>query len=299
MSWKSFFKKLNVSIKFLIEHPETHRRPDQVIFRLGLWEVYKLLRYSPVIKIHSHKKMRLIPGKRRGIHGLIFIFREQYETVVFNAIDKYCSPRMVCYDIGANIGVWSLKLSELVGEQGRVYAFEPLSNNIKLLKENIKLSDCSNSIEIVPVGLGEQESTCKIYLPTDPGRAALAPESINDQSEDIEIKRLDNIWESQGFPNVGFCKIDVEGSEPLVLTGGSRFFSEVRPIVCCEINKFKLKKMQQKPENIFEIFQLWDYISLQWNPVEKDFIQFDNFEDIQQVYEDIVFIPNEKFATFK
>lgn len=299
MSLKIFIKKLNISISFLQEHPETHRRPHQVFFRLALWEIYKILRYQPVIKIHSHKKMRLIPGKRRGIHGLIFIFREQYEPVVFNAIDKYCSPGMVCYDIGANIGVWSLKLSELVGEQGQVYAFEPLSKNIELLKENIKISDCPNSIEIVPVGLGEQESTCKIYLPTDPGRAALAPESINDQSEDIEIKRLDNIWESQGFPTVGFCKIDVEGSEPLVLKGGSRFFSEVRPIICCEINKFKLKKMQQKPKNIFDIFQSWDYISLKWSPLEKDFIQFDNFENIQQIYEDIVFIPNEKFATFK
>ncbi|GEM_PF-6412997 len=294
MAFKPFFKKLNYSINFLLEHPEMHRVPHLVLFRLGLWEIYKALHYQPLITIHSHKKMRLIPGKRRGIHGLIFIFREQYEPVVFNAIHKYCSSGMVCYDIGANIGVWSLKLSELVGEQGQVYAFEPLSKNIELLKENIKISDCPNYIEIVPVGLGEQESICKIYLPTDPGRAALAPESINDQSEDIEIKRLDNIWESQGFPNVGFCKIDVEGSEPLVLKGGSKFFNEVRPIVCCEINKFKLRNMNQKPENIFDVFQSWDYISLKWNPLEKDFIQFDNFDDIQQVYEDIVFIPNGK-----
>jgi len=57
--------------------------------------------------------------------------------------------------------------------------------------------------------------------------------------------------------------------------------------------------MQQKPKNIFDIFQSWDYISLKWSPLEKDFIQFDNFENIQQIYEDIVFIPNEKFATFK
>ncbi|MEQ9001112.1 MAG: FkbM family methyltransferase [Coleofasciculus sp. B1-GNL1-01] len=293
MAFKPFFKKLNYSINFLLEHPEMHRVPHLVLFRLALWEIYKALHYQPLITIHSHKKMRLIPGKRRGLYGLIFIFREQYEPVVFNAIHKYCSSGIVCYDIGANIGVWSLKLSELVGEEGRVYAFEPVSKNINLLKENIYFSGLNN-IEILPVGLGSQQSTCKIYVPTDSGRAALAPESINDRSEDIEIKCLDDIWESQGFPNVGFCKIDVEGSEPLVLKGGSKFFQEVRPIVCCEINPFKLKKMGQKQEDIFETFQSWNYIYLMWNNIKKDFIQFQNIADIQNQkgYEDIVFIPN-------
>lgn len=287
----SFFQKTRYSLNYLFKHPEMQRIPNQILGRLLLWEIYKIIRYQPAIKIHERSKMRLIPGKRRGIHGLIFIFRDRYEPGVLQAINKFCLPGMVCYDIGANIGLWSIKFSEVVGDAGRVYAFEPFSKSLQLLRENIEMSSCQN-IEVVPVGLGDQQTTCKIYVPADPGRAALSPESIDDTAEDIDVKRLDDIWEAQGCPNVGFCKIDVEGSEPFVLEGGAKVFSQVRPVVCCEINPFKLGKMGKTPQDIFNKFECWNYQGFLWNLDKKDFVELEDVETIKGEPEDIVFIPH-------
>lgn len=50
--------------------------------------------------------------------------------------------------------------------------------------------------------------------PHDPGSSSIAPETPDDDAEQIKIQRLDDIWESQGFPQVGFVKMDIEGCEP-------------------------------------------------------------------------------------
>ncbi len=289
-SLSSFFQKTKYSLNYLFSHPEMQRIPKQIIGRLLLWEIYKIVRYQPKIRIHDRAKMRLIPGKRRGIHGLIFIFRDRYETGVLQAINQFCLPGAICYDIGANIGLWSIKLSEVVGDAGRVYAFEPFSKSIELLRENLAMSGCQN-IEVVPVGLGDKDSICKIYVPADPGRAALSPESLDDTAEDIEIKRLDDIWEAQGCPKVGFCKIDVEGSEPFIIEGGAKVFSQVRPVVCCEINPFKLYKMGKTPQDIFQKFSSWNYQGFIWSLDKQDFVKFKDVETIKGDL-DVVFIPN-------
>ena len=146
-------KSLLSSFKYLNSHPEFQKKPMKVIVRIGTWEIFKLLKYRPTINIHQSSKMRLKPGKRRGINGLVYVFRDGYEPIVRYAIEKYALPRTICYDIGANMGLWALKMSEVVGNEGHVYAFEPLTKNIEMLRENIALSQNKN-VEVVMTGLG-------------------------------------------------------------------------------------------------------------------------------------------------
>jgi len=282
---KNLLKRFN----WMLSHPEFKKNPHKVLFHWCQWEFFKLFQYQPIISIHQHSKMKLKPGAKRGIHGLIYIFRENLEPTVNYAVEKYVSAGSFCYDIGANIGLWTLRMSEIVGDSGYVSAFEPTSRNIGHLQTNISFSNSEKNIIVIPFALGNKEGLSKIYIPLDPGSSSMAPETDNDQCEEILVKRLDDVWKEQGYPNVDFVKIDVEGAEPLVLEGASSFFQAVRPVVVCEVNSRKLSLMGRKANDIFDKFYSWGYESFVFNWDNQSIVTWNHDKDA-----DVLFLPIEK-----
>ena len=69
----------------------------------------------------------------------------------------------VCLDVGANIGVHSLTMSEFVGPAGRVYAFEPERRNFALLEANLKLNRVTN-VTAAATALGDSVGTCRLAV---------------------------------------------------------------------------------------------------------------------------------------
>ena len=67
-----------------------------------------------------------------------------YEYRMQNALAKLVKPGQVFYDIGANVGFYSLLAAKLVGNRGLVYSFEPLPRNIEFLDRHIKINGFTN-----------------------------------------------------------------------------------------------------------------------------------------------------------
>ncbi len=275
-------------------HPKFRASPLLTLGRLLLWEIFKVLRHSPTVAIHARSRMRLQPGTKRGIHGLVFVFRDAYEPSVRYAIDRYATIGATCYDIGASVGLWTLRMSEAVGASGRVYAYEPLSRNRSILDRNLALTGCAN-VEVIPVALGAARGRTLMYIPEDPGASSLAPETPHDATEDVPVASLDEIWRGQGRPSVSLAKIDVEGSEPLVLGGGEEFFSTVRPVVCCEINPRKLAPLGLSADAILQRFRSWRYEALVWDArsggLRTWHLMRENAEIPSHLVFDVVFLP--------
>ena len=80
---------------------------------------------------------------------------EPHITRIFKSIVK---ERYVCLDIGANIGFHSITMSRLVGEKGKIYAFEPINYLQKKLNTNICLSGIKN-IQIVKAAVGSENTS--------------------------------------------------------------------------------------------------------------------------------------------
>jgi len=271
------------------------RAPELTLYRLLLrvlaWKAYRIAKGHPVVRLHAHSRMRL--SARAGEHGIqaaIFLFREAYETSVRTAIDRFVRKGALCYDIGANLGLWSLRMAEKAGCTGRVFAFEPFSRNVRGLVENAALSGLAN-IEVMPFALGDADSHSTLYVPEDAGRSALAPESSTDETERVLVRRLDDVWEEQWRPTVSFVKMDVEGAEPMVLRGGQAFFGSVRPITCCEINPGKLRNMGFDPRDVFDAFSSWRYRTFAWSHREGDLVAYQPSGN-QECTLDLVFIPD-------
>jgi FkbM family methyltransferase len=123
---------------------------------------------------------------------------------------------MTIFDIGANIGYFSLISGRQVGEKGKVFAFEPAPKNFSLIRMNIEVNGFSN---IIPVA--KAVSNCsgkqKLFLASDPGEHSLS-DYVGTEFIEVDVTSVDEFVRSQNL-SVDLIKMDVEGSEMRVLEG--------------------------------------------------------------------------------
>jgi Met-10+ like-protein len=101
----------------------------------------KLIPPSPILRGPVPGKKWIVGSKRHAFWlGL-------YEPEMQRRIVKVIRPGGIFYDIGANLGFYSLLASALVG-QGRVFAFEPSPDNIAYLRRHVALNECAD-VEIL------------------------------------------------------------------------------------------------------------------------------------------------------
>jgi FkbM family methyltransferase len=137
----------------------------------------------------------------------------------------------VFYDVGANVGAYSLIAATRVGPSGRVFAFEPSYSSFAHLCDNIVLNDVAGIVVPVPVPLGRDTAMGTLnYHKLVPGHARHAVgEDAADARGDapvyrqpVMLARLDDFVDTYGWPLPRFVKIDVDGAEGAVLHGARR-----------------------------------------------------------------------------
>ena len=153
----------------------------------------------------------------------------------------------VVYDIGANVGAYSLYAAYLVSRgSGQVYAFEPAFSNFFPLCRNIELNNFDKTVIPYPIAFGQSTYESKFFLrstvrgdamhglskPRSEGRV-FDPEFL----QGIYVTSLDEFTSSPevAFPN--HVKIDVDGTEPDIIAGMESVMKDERlKTIMIEIN---------------------------------------------------------------
>lgn len=121
-------------------------------------------------------------------------------------------------DIGANIGYYSLIFAELVGDTGKVYAFEPDPSNFALLCQNIELNDYDN-IEPIQKAVSNHNSLLNLHLCEDNyGMHRIYDSICCTEHVEVEAIRLDDFF-ADFNGTIDFIKMDIEGAEYVALQG--------------------------------------------------------------------------------
>ncbi|MGG7054769.1 FkbM family methyltransferase [Nitrosomonas sp. ANs5] len=135
-------------------------------------------------------------------------------------------PGACYFDIGANIGQYSLYPAKKFGAGIRVFAFEPQSNNYYALNKNIWLNDLKDQITAYCVAIGGNNGFDKLYVPKFiPGgnRSQFGRESLEAMKVPASHVQgmfgvtLDELCAKWGFPYPNYIKIDVDGIEIQIL----------------------------------------------------------------------------------
>ena len=190
----------------------------------------KLLRL-PLRLLPKRMQIPIFQGKLRGKKWIVGsgehgYWLGSYEMDKRLAFEKEILPDSVIYDIGANVGFYSLLAAEMTGEKGHVYAFEPLPRNIKYLSQHVKINRYEN-ITIFEAAVSDHEGEAYFDLGASTAMGHLS------QGGELKVKVicLDEMLARGEVLPPDFMKIDVEGAEFEVIQGAQNILEAYHPIL--------------------------------------------------------------------
>ena len=138
----------------------------------------------------------------------------------------------VFYDVGANVGFFSLIGCRLVGSSGQVVAVEPLSAAAALLRRNLEANGFTQAITVeAAIGAAHGRGTLELGRSSLDGRL-----SADSDGPTVEIVSIDHGVESLGWPLPSVVKLDVEGAEVRAIEGMRRTAALCRPTLLIEVH---------------------------------------------------------------
>lgn len=247
--------------------------------RLINWLYPKLLRqhYPIETSIKYGAKFTLRINTISHLEWALFL-NGIYEPHLIKIFKRFVQNGDVVIDVGANIGVHTLALSEVVGKTGKVIAIEPYPPALNKLKNNLS-GNHINNVDILTVALSLQSGKAELTNPEgnhNEGMATLwqAKQQGNHYSYEVRLETLDNLMEQHQIESVKLIKMDIQGSEYPALRGGERLIRRFRPFIIFEYDKsweaasVTLEEMQTYLESL-------DYILYAINESDASIIPVD------------------------
>jgi len=243
------------------------------VFRHYAYRAIKNYRINPnesMITVNGCK-MKMIPNDP-GISTELSTFKS-HEPINTQIISRILKKGMTCLDIGGNIGYYVLLERQLVGDKGRIIAFEPSPRNYNYLKKNIQLQNVTN-ISAYNFACGDidgnatffinkKSNGCKVIaegiIPPDPSLGTLS---------EVPVRILDPFIEELKLGRVDFIRMDSEGYELHIFKGLKKTLEKFKPIISIELHKRQLGVDGTK--EFFKLMKDLDYEVESYVPRELD-----------------------------
>ena len=150
------------------------------------------------------------------------------------AIAEHVGPGDVIYDLGANVGFYTVICARRVGPAGRVIAVEPFPDSARSIRHNADLNGFEN-VDVVEAAIARAPG--RGWLATDSGDSVTFRLDGDRQSGglEVELTTVDALVDA-GHPPPTVVKVDVEGQEVAALHGMARTLAAHRPVVLVEVH---------------------------------------------------------------
>ena len=185
-------------------------------------------------------------------------------------------------DVGANFGLHTLSAANLVGERGRVLAFEPIPANLELLWRNLRLNRLERRVTVAPQALSDSDEALleMHYVPGEPDlTASLRPGPGSPQTIRVMNSRLDAYAFPEGFSS-RLIKIDVEGAELSVLRGARETLRLFHPLLLVKVHGFALPAFGESVATLESFLEEMGYQQIASRPINAD--RQDHFHALYQ-----------------
>jgi len=160
------------------------------------------------------------------------------EPDVQAVLERHLKAGSTFYDIGANVGFFTVIGARLVAPGGRVHSFEPHSDNAAALRHNVALNGFTH-VTLWEAAVSSTGGDAQLYLTDTSALATLrAPGSAASPEPSVTVKcvAVDELLAQGRLDPPDVVKIDVEGSEPDVLDAMARTLERYRPVIVCELH---------------------------------------------------------------
>lgn len=202
-------------------------------------------------------------------------------------------------DIGSNIGFFSLYASQIVGNSGKIYAFEPTPTTYERLLENISLNSFSN-IEALNLALSNKVGEAIFNISNNGHDAWNSFAEINQiKLQDkikVKVEKLDTFIENFKLGQIALIKLDVEGWEKYVLEGAnSLLIRDDAPTFLIEFTEDNAFAAGYYCGELFDYMKLYGY---NWYSYNMDLNKIDLVEKkLHYPYENLIATKNVNTCT--
>lgn len=175
-----------------------------------------------------------------------------YEQALGNLVKKILQPGYVFFDIGANIGYFSL-IAANNAPTSKIISFEPVKNLFQKLRENISINSIGN-ITAVNAAIGELNEEKELFISADDNLGMSSfqpPENFSGRKEKVKVISIDSWFKTARLSRVDLIKLDIEGSELAALKGMQEVLHNFKPLIIAEINPDTLGLFNLTPVDIF------------------------------------------------
>lgn len=194
---------------------------------------------------------------------------QRYDRTNMREVSRYVRVGAVCFDIGANIGVYSVVMSKLSGDAANVHSFEPVDHLREKLLANAKLNGF-DTLRVSGMAVGDRPGTAVMYQINKGqfrgGTSSLIENSTvqglgldNFTKKEVVVVTVDEYVTTNNVQRIDFMKIDVEGYELKVLQGGREAIGKLRPAILFEFDYPRLEAAGEIIAGFDEFFRSVNY----------------------------------------
>ncbi|MEM9552614.1 MAG: FkbM family methyltransferase [Acidobacteriota bacterium] len=195
---------------------------------------------SPAVSSRQPTRTRARGGRYWAPNAYEAAMIKRHESRMILDLERLVPRGGVVYDIGANIGLWSVPAAQAVGPGGQVVCIEPSPLCIPYLVANLEAADITWAT-VLPLAVSD--GAPRIDLRLSYGNSHLStggPSGLGlgkpGHVVTVPASSLDGIVESYGLPDPDLLKIDVEGIEAWILPGCGALLERARPLVVLEVH---------------------------------------------------------------
>jgi len=223
-----FTKRTGLRKTFLLAvHQLDHR------INIGVLKKREVIR-----KVNNHPMILNFDEEGLSNHLMIHREREISETETIKRIVK---PGMCVLEIGANVGYYTILMGKLVGENGKIYSYEPYPRSVNILVRNLRLNNLMNIVEVHNMAVSSENGVKRLYLGSATNVHTLINLKTSDSNPDyLEVKTKD-IREIlvNADRKIDLLRMDIEGHEREIFNRLSsdikaylpvRIFFEIHPL---------------------------------------------------------------------
>src|SRR5258708_5927724 len=189
-----------------------------------------------------------------------------WQPEVWDSLSPRLGEGAVMLDVGAHIGYFSIKGSRKVGKSGRVIAFEPNPEILKLLRDNVAANHAANVV-VEPIACTDREQTLTLYAAAEinTGASSLSVDSARISPSEaprpysVRGRPIDDVVRELNLTRVDAIKVDVEGAEVLVLRGALNTLKRFHPKIVIEVSDRQLANMNTTRAELVELIKSAGY----------------------------------------
>lgn len=228
--------------------------------RAVIWKYW--LRRCPqkpiITRLGKNLKVRVYPN---DVIGKYIYIDGVFEPKAWSFVKGYLKPGMVVFDLGANLGQYTLLAARCVGQKGRVYSFEPSRRMFSELEFNVKLNGLADICVLNQIAVSDRPGMAKLSR-YEEGAEVFGSIGSHKRKEAtiigyerVKTIRLDDYIQETGIGHVDFVKIDIEGAELLALRGARNLLSQSEsPTILLELEDVNTAGLGYKA------VEIWDYL---------------------------------------